>query len=67
MLILTCLMTPYSLAFQQDDDRYFSLTVVDNLVNVCFFIDLLFSFLSPFYDEEYNLIDDYRVRKIFHQ
>lgn len=61
MLILTCLITPYSLAFQQDEDRYQSLVILDAIVNVCFFIDLLISFLSPYYDEEFNLIDEYRV------
>lgn len=62
---MTCLVTPYSLAFQQEDGRYYSLYVIDYMVNVCFFIDLIFSFLSPYYDDEYNLIDDYRVTFIY--
>jgi hypothetical protein len=41
---------------------YTGLLVLDSLINVSFFIDLVICFLSPYYNEEYNLVDEPRVR-----
>ena len=41
---------------------YTSLVVLDNLINVSFFIDIVICFLSPYYDKEHNLVDEHRVR-----
>jgi hypothetical protein len=36
--------------------------IFDSFLNLMFLADILVNFISAFYDEEFNIIDDYRVR-----
>jgi len=62
--MLVCLLTPYSLAFVGvfDDDIVFWNFILDMLINISFFIDLILTFFSAYEDEKLNVIDDRWVR-----
>ena len=57
--MVTCVLTPYQLAFGQDND--WSMIGIDSAINICFLIDIIINFTSAFYDDEYNLIDEHKV------
>lgn len=56
---LSCLLTPYYLAFP---DLYGNFMVYfDNISNVCFILDLVISFFTSYHDDDYKLVDDLKV------
>ncbi len=55
----TCVLTPYQLAFGEDEN--YTMIGIDNSINLCFLVDIFVNFTSAFYDEEYNLIDEHKV------
>ena len=57
--MVTCVLTPYQLAFGQDNDL--TMIGIDSVINICFLIDIFINFFSAFYDDEYNLIDEHKV------
>jgi hypothetical protein len=57
--MVTCVLTPYQLAFGEDAD--WTMIGIDFAINICFLIDIIINFTSAFYDDEYNLIDDHKV------
>ena len=60
--MVTCVLTPYQLAFGQDND--WTMIGIDSAINICFLIDILINFTSAFYDEDYNLIDEHKVSNV---
>lgn len=36
--------------------------IFDSFMNLMFLCDIVINFLSAFYDDEFNIIDDYKVR-----
>ena len=58
--MLTCVLTPYQLAFHGDSEDFSSLGV-DQAINICFAVDIFLNFITASYDADYNLIDDHRV------
>ena len=60
MIIMTCIYTPFTLAFVQNEDLGYIIT--DQALNLMFGIDLVINFISAYYDDDYNIIDDYKVR-----
>ena len=52
---------PYSLAFP--NSKTSGLVVLENLINILFTIDILLNFFSAFYDENFAIIDEYKVIK----
>jgi hypothetical protein len=55
-LVFTSLVTPFRIAFVDEDDLEWS--TVNNVINFLFFIDILVSFISAYQDEELKIIDD---------
>jgi len=60
ILLLVCLLTPYSLAFVGvfDDDIVVWNFILDLMINISFLIDLVLTFFSAYEDEKLNIIDD---------
>ena len=52
-------MTPLFLAFP--DFYNLDMLIVDQTINGMFAIDIVFSFFTAYYDEEYLIIDDRKV------
>lgn len=59
VLILTCSITPYAIAFIEEQDQ--SLFILDLIIDVLFAIDIIVIFNSAFYDADFQMIDDYGV------
>lgn len=57
-LVLTCSITPFAIAFVDDENE--TLQIFDLTVDVLFVIDILVIFNSAFYDEDYKLTDQYQ-------
>lgn len=57
VLIMTCSITPFMIAFYDETDASF--TVFDMLTDIFFMIDIIVIFFSAYYDSDFNLIDNY--------
>lgn len=59
LLIYVVFVTPYRMAFvDQDSDGW---VILDLCVNSCFFLDLVFSCVLAYYDEEKNLVTSHKA------
>lgn len=56
VLIFTCMVTPYRIAFIDEDD--IAWTVTNNAIDFLFLIDMILCFLSSYYTDEFELIED---------
>ena len=54
VLIFTCTLTPYRLAFTEDDTLNWK--IVNYTVDSLFLIDMLLIFNSAFYDEDFKMV-----------
>ena len=63
MIIITCIYTPYTVAFI--NTFVLGFTIADQIQNVIFFIDIIINFFSAYYDEDFVIIDDFKVRAIY--
>jgi len=61
MIVVTCIYTPYTIAFVSGTVTAF--TVVDQIQNCIFLIDIVINFFSGYYDEDFSIIDDNKVWK----
>lgn len=52
-------MTPFALAFPETYS--YGLMIFDTLMNFFFLIDIILRFMTAYYDDDYNLIDDKMV------
>jgi hypothetical protein len=52
-------LTPLFLAFP--DFYNDPMLIVDQTFNAMFAVDILFSFITAYYDEEYHIVDDRKV------
>jgi len=59
-LIITCGMTPIMMAFPEMQTK--EISWLDNSMNVIFGIDILLNFMTAFYDEDFVIVDDNKVR-----
>ena len=59
ILILTCIVTPVRIAFYEEDDV--SWTIINYTIDFFFFIDIVVSFNSAFYDEDFRIVDSRRI------
>ena len=55
-----CVITPARIAFTEADDLTW--VIVGLLFDLLFTIDLVLNFFMAYHDEEFNLIDDRKVR-----
>ena len=56
ILLTTCLMTPWSIAFPAEDES--ALDIVNYTIDAFFIIDMIVIFNSAFHDEEGTIIED---------
>ena len=56
ILILTCTITPYRIAFVEEDDLTWEL--INGLVDLFFLFDLILCFLTAYYTDEFELVED---------
>ena len=58
MLVVSSMIVPFSLAFVEDDiDNVFWITV-DAFIDIFFFLDLILSFNTAFYDSRCRIVTD---------
>ena len=50
LLLFTCMVTPYRIAFSEDDIAW---TFVDYSVDLLFFCDIIVIFFTAFYDDDF--------------
>ena len=62
VLLSVCIITPARIAFTDADDLTWM--VVGFFFDLLFAIDLILNFFMAYHDEEFNLIDDRKVRKL---
>lgn len=60
ILMLTCIITPLNIAFQGEVENIESI-VIEHMINALFFVDIIVIFISAFYDEDVDLIDDRKI------
>jgi len=59
LIFVTCGFTPFFLAFP---DRYnYPVLIFDNFMNAFFFIDIFMNFFTAYYDEDFEIVDDYKA------
>ena len=51
---------PWRLAFTEEDDLKW--TIIGIVVDSFFLVDLVLNFFTAYHDEEFNLVDDRKVR-----
>lgn len=57
---MTCLFTPYSMAFPESyNDKMF---IFDLVMNSLFFVEICMSFVTAYYNQNFELVDDVKVR-----
>ena len=59
-MLAVCVITPARIAFTDSDDLTW--VVVGLIFDLLFAIDLVLNFFMAFHDEEFNLVDDRKVR-----
>jgi hypothetical protein len=59
-LLLTCILTPLQVAFSSEEEDRAALDIVNNTIDLLFFIDILVIFFSAYYDDEqFRMVEDY--------
>jgi len=56
ILVFTCMVTPYRIAFVEFDDEVW--TILNTTIDLMFAVDMMLCFLTAFYTEEFELIED---------
>ena len=54
ILIFTCSITPYRLAFTTEDPIGWEIT--NGLVDLCFFFDMILIFNTAYYDDDFKMV-----------
>lgn len=61
ILIISCCTTPYLLAFYNDNPDHGPWYIINLTFNIIFGIDIILSFISAYYNEDYYMIDQPRL------
>lgn len=56
ILLFTCMVTPYRIAFVEYDDNYW--LAIDSLIDAGFGIDIVLNFFMAYYDESEDIVDN---------
>ena len=56
ILIFTCNTTPYMISF--NEEKSMAWEVIDNTIDACFFIDIIFNFNQAFYTDDFLIQDN---------
>ncbi len=59
MMAYTTLVTPFKIAFVENDSLFWFLT--DFFVDFVFGVDIILNFFTAYYDDDYNLITDQSI------
>jgi hypothetical protein len=57
LLIITCIMTPYRIAFEGESVPKGQM-IFNNIIDLFFLFDIIFSFMTAYTDEDFITIDD---------
>ena len=60
LILFVCVTAPWRLAFTDEDDTTW--TVIGGIVDLFFLGDLVINFFTAYHDDEFNFIDDRKVR-----
>ena len=60
LLVVTCLLTPYQVAFQKGQQDS-GMQYLDYFINSCFILDIFINFFSAYHDSDLEIIDIHRV------
>ena len=63
LVVLTCATTPFYLAFPDSYEE--GNLALDTTISLLFFADVVINFITAYYDEDYTIIDDPKVRSTF--
>ena len=58
MLLITCLTTPMTVAFADELENIQWYNIINLTIDAIFFIDIIITFNTAFYTDEYNIIED---------
>jgi len=61
VLILTCIMTPLSIAFSDSDNADDSGFDIDYVIDTLFLIDIIIIFNTAYYNDDSEIIDDRKL------
>ena len=62
VLIFSCLLSPLYIAFESDSDTPKQGWVIVNWsIDGVFLVDIFIMFISAFYDDDFRIVDDYKV------
>ena len=59
MIVVTCGLTPFFLAFPEQ--QVAGLKIFEQIMNVFFLIDIIVNFFSAYYETDLKIIDDSKV------
>lgn len=61
ILIVSCTVTPYHIAFYKYDDPLGAWEVINVIFDITFAVDIIASFVSSYYDEDFYVVDDLKI------
>jgi hypothetical protein len=62
VLIFSCLLSPLYIAFEsENEEKKIGWEVVNWSIDGVFLIDIFVMFFSAFYDEDFRIVDDYKI------
>ena len=56
VLLFTCAVTPFRLAFTKPEEEDMTWEIINGLVDIIFFIDMILIFNTAYYDEDFKMI-----------
>lgn len=56
VLLANCVFSPVRIAFYETDDLTW--TIINDTVDFIFFLDIIVSFNSAYFNEDFSLVDD---------
>jgi len=57
ILIFTCLATPYLISFDAETQVWIC---ANYTIDLCFFVDIVLNFAQAYYDDDFNIVDDWK-------
>lgn len=56
VLLFSCAVTPYRLAFVDPEDESFDWFITNTVIDVMFLLDIILTFFTAFYDQDFVLV-----------
>ena len=65
VLVSSCILSPLYIAFESDSDtKKIGWEVVNWSIDGVFFIDIFVMFVSAYYDDDFRIVDNYKILAI---